>query len=684
MGARLALRPILIALALCVAWPAAAARRDPDRLAPIRIRDLHYGDVLFYFYQGKEFEALTRLNAYEHWNRIPHHENDGELLAGSLYLSLGLHNEAGARFERLLTPDVPVGVRNRAWYYLAQIWYARGYLERAEHALGSIQGRMPGDLDARREHLLTNVLIRQGRYDEAVQRLSAWHGPPDWMAYAQFNLGVALVRENRIADADPHLAAVGTLPTEDEELLSLRDRANLALGFAYLQSGKPSLARPALERVRLDGPYSNKALLGVGWADAQLGDFRAALVPWTELRGRGLLDAAVQESYLAVPYAFGQLKANAQSAENYEQALTSYTAERRDLDHSIERIRSGHMLDELLTDEDQSRTGWFWQLRNVPNAPESRYLYAVMAGHDFQEGLKNYRDLTFMSRTLDGWSESMDAFTDMIDTRQKAYAERLPRVDALLNSGIADRMQHQRDELEARLNEIEHEGDVAALGSSEERQHWADVRALEAALANAPNDDASNALRERLRLIKGVLYFRLNDAFRARVWQERRTIKDLDLALHEAQERWIRVDRARRSVPNNTGEFAARIAELRTRIDTLQQRLAATQRKQNDYLVQLAVGELAGEKQRLATYELQARFALASMYDRAANPETPPSQTAAPNEAAPNEAAPSEPAPSEPAPGQPTPQPAPQSAPAAAPQEGAAPQNPPQKPEPRS
>jgi hypothetical protein len=35
------------------------------------------------------------------------------------------------------------------------------------------------------------------------------------------------------------------------------------------------------------------------------------------------------------------------------------------------------------------------------------------------------------------------------------------------------------------------------------------------------------------------------------------------------------------------------------------------------------VSELAQQKQRLADYEVQARFALASMYDRAANSESP-------------------------------------------------------------
>jgi hypothetical protein len=34
------------------------------------------------------------------------------------------------------------------------------------------------------------------------------------------------------------------------------------------------------------------------------------------------------------------------------------------------------------------------------------------------------------------------------------------------------------------------------------------------------------------------------------------------------------------------------------------------------------VAELEQQKNRLSTYQVQARFALATMYDRAANPET--------------------------------------------------------------
>jgi len=612
---------VALAVTVAASGPAAARRHDPEKLPVTRIRDLHYGDVLFYYYQDDDFEAITRLTAYQHWNLIPHHEEEGELLLGGLYLSLGMHNEAGDRFQTLLTKDVPTGVRNRAWFYLAQVWYARGYLDKAEEALRKIQGKLSPELEAQKDHLFANVLMYEGKFDEAVRLLVSWKGSPTWSAYARFNLGVALVRQKRLSDAEPFLTAVGTMYAETQELLALKDRANLALGFAELQAEQPAKAKVSLERVRLNGPYSNKALLGTGWADAALGDYKAALNPWMELRGRNLLDAAVQESLLAVPFAFGKLSANSQSAEYYESAVESYDAETVKLDDAITRINSGSMLQDVIKSERESRYGWFWQLKAVPDAPESRYLYTVLAGHDFQEGLKNYRDLVYMAHTLDRWGDSMEAFGDMIDTRERAYAERLPKVDALLGSGAVEKLAQRKTDLDNRLNDIDGGADVAALGSGEERDQWARIQRLEAALAAAPEGQDKEDLEARLRLVKGVMYFRLNDSFKARMWQQRRTMKDLDLSLKEAQNRWIRVQRARQSVPTNNGEFASRVAALKARIDALQGRMAAVEQKQADYLAQVAVAELEQQKNRLATYQVQARFALATMYDRAANPE---------------------------------------------------------------
>src|ERR1700722_4566614 len=171
---------LMAAVAMLATQSIEAARPDPEKLPPTRIRDLHYGDVLFYVYTDDDFEAITRLNAYEHWNLLPHHEPEAQLLLGGLYLSLGLHNEAGARFEKLLTPDVPATVRNRAWFYLAQVWYARGYLDQAEHAILQVQGVLSPKLEPERQHLHANILLHQGRFDQAVLLLRDWRGSPDW------------------------------------------------------------------------------------------------------------------------------------------------------------------------------------------------------------------------------------------------------------------------------------------------------------------------------------------------------------------------------------------------------------------------------------------------------------------------------------------------------------------------
>jgi hypothetical protein len=137
-------------------------------------------------------------------------------------------------------------------------------------------------------------------------------------------------------------------------------------------------------------------------------------------------------------------------------------------------------------------------------------------------------------------------------------------------------------------------------------------------LLTAPQDEETNVIREKTRLAKGVLYWRLAESFKARVWNERRTLKDLDQALREAQNRWVRVEKARGSMPNNTGQFAERVAALRARLDASQQRLAGVAQMQNGLLEGLARTELEQQKERIGTYQIQARFALASIYDRAA------------------------------------------------------------------
>ena len=178
---------------------------------PTVIRDAHYGEVLFYFYQEDYFPAIVRLLAAQRQTQLENHLDESELLLGGLYLSYGHHQRAAEIFERLLSGNVEPEIRDRTWFFLAKVWYQRGYLERSRQALGEIRNELPKNLQREALLLEAQILIDSGVYDQAIARLQNWKGKTEWASYAKFNIGVALVRSGRIDDAAELLSDLGKL-----------------------------------------------------------------------------------------------------------------------------------------------------------------------------------------------------------------------------------------------------------------------------------------------------------------------------------------------------------------------------------------------------------------------------------------------------------------------------------------
>ena len=611
---------ILVAVAACgfAADCVRAAGAENDLPPPGKIRDLDYGDVLFHFYQDDYFGALVRLEAASDLGRMPSHEADAQLLAGGLYLSLGLHLEATRIFDRLLAGPVPQSVSDRAHFYLGRIGYQRGYYDQAWSSLQKIRGPLPGSLEPERRLLAANVLMAQGRFAEAATLLQSAGDDDDWARFARFNLGVALVRSGDVAGGQRWLEAVGTMPATTDEQLSLRDRANLALGFAMLQQSAADPAAAALARVRLDGPFTNRALLGLGWAESDASRPDRALVPWLELRKRRLLDSAVQESYLAVPYAYARLASNGQAAQQYRFAIEAYGKESQRIDQSIAAIRSGGFLDDVLAAApDKDTVGWFWQLQNVPDAPQTRYVYHLLASHEFQEGLKNYRDLGIMKRNLEGWRASLAAFDEMVAVREQAALVIEPRSREALAATDLDGLDQRQAALTERVAGIEASRDVAALATAEEGKGWRSLDDVQARIDALPPGPARDALAERARLLRGTLLWQLDAAYKVRLRGVKSDLQQTGKLLAEARDRSQRVELAGETAPRNTAGFASRIRELDARVDDIGPRIDAAGVAQERVLADIAVRELESQKRRLASYATQAQFALAAIYDGA-------------------------------------------------------------------
>ncbi|MEM9333940.1 MAG: tetratricopeptide repeat protein [Pseudomonadota bacterium] len=594
------------------------AEADKDR-DPIVVQDAHYGEVLFHFYQDDYFPAIVKLLAAQNRAQVGNHIDDAELLLGGMFLSYGHHLEAAEIFERLLADNVDEDIRNRTWFFLAKIWSQRGYLEESKKALDKIDNKaLPKNLQREANMLHAQLLIDSGDYGGAVAMLDDWKGRTEWASYARFNLGVALVRNGQLDQAKSILDDLGDMNPFNEELTSLRDKANLALGYALLQAKQSDAAKAPLQRVRLEGPFSNKALLGVGWADAEQERFDRALVPWMELRSRDLLDPAVQESMLAIPYALAQLDSVSQAADHYLNAIEAFYEESNRIDTTIGHLESGDFFDDFVQNDPLDSTGWYWQMQELPQGPEARYLFHLLATHEFQEGLKSYRDLNYLYRNLESWEDNIEVYANMLETRRTAYQERLPRTMDALDRADIDALINRKLEFDAQLNDIEQNGDWLALANKYEFQLWGEITGYEANPALQANIPEADDVRRKVALLKGALQWNLERDFKDRLWRIRRDLRKTGEALVETQRARRKVDDSMREQPLEFDAFGDRVYGLEPRILGMKLRVADAMAEQRAFLQSIAVGELQAQKERLDIYTVQARFALAAIYDRAA------------------------------------------------------------------
>jgi hypothetical protein len=241
-----------------------------------------------------------------------------------------------------------------------------------------------------------------------------------------------------------------------------------------------------------------------------------------------------------------------------------------------------------------------------------------MARHEFQEAFKNYRDLRFLAQNLQGWADKLGAFGDMLANRRQAYADRLPQVRSKAGALGLDRLQQARDDVATELARVEAASDGTALADARQQAQLARLDAVAAAVKRLEPGPKATLAHERARLVAGALTWQLAQEYPARLWDARKALRIIDSGLADARRREAALAEAQREEPARHERFAARIGGLEQRIRALIPRVVALQREQQGQVQEMAIAELTGQKERLAAYTTQARFAVAQLFDRAA------------------------------------------------------------------
>ncbi len=598
--------------------------------SPVRgdaLKDPYFGEALYHAHQGLFFEALERLDTEvkQHGgvdepelDTLYQHIDDAEFSLGDFELRYRMHHRAGRAIKAVLEGAVDEEVRNDAAYRLARIHFQKNQLTDALRALERIEGRVPEAIRDDVEFLRANVLVSQGRPAESIDVLKNLQDSRNYGGFAAFNLGIAYLRGGQRDAALSQLDRAGQRKTDDPAELAIRDRSNLVLGTIYMESADYERAIPVLNRVRLDGPYSNQALLSSGWANLSLDQFERAVVPWSILAEREVTDSATQEAMLALPYAYGKLNVHGRAAVSYGAALDSFGAEVDKLNASIDSIRDGKFLEALIREEIRRDKNWVVRLRSLPDTPETYYLMELLASHDFQAGLQNYLDLADLRRKLLAWQGSFDSFEEIVEVRRSHYEPLLPDIDAEfreLDSRMRLRLE-QHKMLVKRRDDLLTTPQPKFLATRDEQALLRQLDHLEAALGSSESAFASSLLH-RINRLKGIVTWTLETEYHDRLTRFDKNLRSLDEAMAVAQQQYDQYVRSRQAATHSYNGYDKPVKQLRAKVGNAVDTVERLMARQGRLLEIVAIDELVARRGRLASYGDKARFALADSYDRA-------------------------------------------------------------------
>lgn len=599
------------------------------------VQDLYYGKVLFNFFQKRYFSSVTELLYAKEKQRLKFHADEAELLLAGLYVSYGMYNEAEEIFQRMVDKLNSSNLKNRAWFHLGEIFFQRGRYEQARRALENVSGKLPAEMTERRILLLASIYLGEQNYAAAVETLKKLNSQSVWAKYGMFNMGVALLKLNQIDSGSNLLETIGRLETTSKEEAALRDKANIALGFGALKRQNPAAAELFFRRVRLEGPYSNQALFGMGQALFDLRRPEDALKFWVELQARSLRGAAVMESHIAAPQAYLQIKAYQQALDGFNNVMAMIDQETIEINAAINEINSTNLLQQMLNEDPVvDEVDWLWQPKSIPDTLRRHYITELLASHEFNEALKSFRDLRFFHGHLLHWQDNMASYDQMLEVRRIAFERRLPQViNAIQQQADIGAKTRYKNMLEE-LDDIELNDQPVRLATVAEQANLLRLKSVEQRISQIDGqipDFRIEAFRESRRFLQGVLEWRMSSDFKPRAYTVRQHLKTLNRQIEKAEDRRESLAHVKEHAPKEFVIFGQRITNLRARLTQLINDIVKAEDDQAGAIHALAISRLEQQRKRLEAYKAQAQFGAAQIYDLAISGGTGKKPEAKPN-----------------------------------------------------
>lgn len=628
------LRPLALGLATAIALAAAqtsfaapaGARKSfvpDDYVEPLDPASVLFGEVMFDFYNNRNLSSITNLLVARQQGVFSERDDFSDVILGNLYINYGLFDSAESIFSRLVKRDILAKTRNETWFHTASLQYNQGKYDEAARILENKIANLPPEIEKQRLVMLGNIYIGRGEFQRAADLLSTVKADDVLGAYAIYNAGVAFARSGEFERGLPLLKQVRDLPPGDEETNALKDRAALAIGFTWLQKGNNDFARESLLTIRMDGPFTNQAMLGLGYANFQRGEFKKALPLWLELLQRNTSDTTVQEALMLAPRAYEELKALPQALFGYRYAADTLRSELKKVERTIIRVKANDWLDSLNPETAKDAALGADPLAPVTNytpadIPEAPYLYSLFASNAFAEDYKLFLDLRRTEKLIDHWRDQIPIYRNLLAEHRARLAPLRAKIDEVVARRAVDVtvLRTRITPLQARIEDAIRRGDIEQTAAVAQLNQLDRARAIEAMLAGSPVTPQNAALRERLRRVKGLVIWDIAVAASAQQQQAVRDIETMKADLEMAQLHIQSLERIRDDLTLRMGPtFDQQINAASQRLQAMKDEVTSRLQKQTVALQNQALIVLAENRRNLSMQLAETHLSIARLQD---------------------------------------------------------------------
>ncbi len=599
---------------------------SPLRADVQRVNSPFYGEVLFNFNQQKFFTAIVQLDKGLSQGQLSGDVTEAEILLGSLYLSYGLHRNAQQIFDRLLESSVDTESRDLAWFYLAKIQFQRGYYQLAANHLEKITSPLSDLLEDDRLSLMALSLMQLNRTEDAIEHLSQQTKNHKNIVYTRFNLATSLLKQGEQKAAMKLLNEIATTAKQDAETAALVDRVNVLLANQYLENEQFELAKQYFNQVELHGRFSSQALLGLGWSAFGKNEFATANAAWTELAGRDRSDRSVLEAHLTRPYLLYRMKNYSDALAEYKKAIAVYQQQLDLIEQQLSQADFPQLIMETVGLESDDEIGWYWQHDALEGPLLSSYMLAFVSSHEFQESLKNYRDLLFIKKNLSKQQINSLVLDDIIDVKTAANDELKPRAENRLRQLSEQDHVKVIQALADKIVVIERDEDALALANSTELESLHKLRSIDYRLAyNLENLDdkletvklvkRAAKLQQNQHLLDGVMKWELMTSYKIRLWQIKKSLAELEAENAASDQFKANIQEIINSLPQSYVDHKRRLLTAGKRMQVATVEVDELLQQYDAYLQAMLRDELLVIKERIEIYRSQALLSVAHIYD---------------------------------------------------------------------